>query len=141
MNGYDWDRCQGYVRHMDEEHKRLNKELRRLHDELQSGAARPAILADLEALRRDLAAHFREEEDGGCLEEAVSRCPSLAHEVRMIEAEHRELLAQLDAIVARQRQYGTIAPTDVERFATALDRHEAAEDHVIQHGFNVAADA
>lgn len=109
MNGYDWDRCQGYMRHMDEQHKRLNQELRRLHDEVQGGAPRAAILSDLEALRRDLAAHFREEEEGGCLEEAVSRCPSLAHEVRMIEAEHRELLAQLDAMIARMRQTSIVS--------------------------------
>ena len=140
MNGYDWDQCQGYVRHMDEQHKRLNEELRRLHDELQAGVPRAAMLDDLEAMRRDLAAHFREEEDGGCLEEAVCRCPSLAHEVRMIESEHRDLLAQLDAMIARQ-QAGTIASSDIERFAAALDRHEAAEDHVVQHGFNVAVDA
>jgi hemerythrin len=141
MNGYDWDRCQGYMRHLDEQHKQLNQELRRLHDAMQSGAARPAILSDLEALRRDLAAHFREEEDGGCLEEAVSRCASLAHDVRMIESEHRELLAQLDAMLARLRRAGTIASNDIERFAAALYCHEAAEDHVVQHVYNVAVDA
>jgi len=127
---------------MDEQHRRLNAELRRLHDEVQAGGGhRREIVADLAALRRDMAAHFREEEDGGCLEEAVSRCPSLAHEVRMIEAEHRELLEQLDAIIAAQRQTGLIAAADLARFAAAIDRHEAAEDHVVQHGFNVAVDA
>src|SRR3954452_25357188 len=100
MNDYDWDRCQGYMRHMDGQHKRLNEELRRLHNESQAGVPRPVRLRDLEEMRRDLAAHFREEEDGGCLEEAVCRCPSLAHEVRMIESEHPDLVAQLDTMIA-----------------------------------------
>jgi hemerythrin len=141
MNGYDFDRCQGYMRHMDQEHARLNKELRRLQSEVQSGASRAAILTDLETMRRDLAAHFCEEEGEGCLEEAVSRCPSLAHEVRAIEAEHRQLLEQLDGIIARQRLPDGISAADLESFAAAIDRHEAAEDHVVQHGFNVAVDA
>jgi hypothetical protein len=141
MNGYDFDRCQGYLRHMEGEHHRLNHELRRLRNEVQSGAPRAAIVTDLEMLRRDLAAHFREEEGEGCLEEAVSRCPSLAHEVRAIEAEHRQLLEKLDGMIARQRLPDGDIAGDLESFIGAIDRHEAAEDHVVQHGFNVAVDA
>lgn len=141
MNGYDWDRCQGYMKHMDQEHARLNTELRRLHNEVQSAAPRASVLLDLETLRADLAAHFHQEEGDGCLEEAVCRCPSLAHEVRAIESQHRDLLAELDALIARQQRAGDVNAADVERFAAALDQHEAAEDHVVQHGFNVAVDA
>jgi hypothetical protein len=140
MNGYDWEKCQGYMKHMDQEHARLNQELRRLHDEVQCAAPRASILTDLEMLRRDLAAHFQEEEGEGCLEEAVSRCPSLAHEVRAIEGEHRELLGQVDAMIASEKRPGGLSAEEVGRFAAAIDRHEAAEDHVVQHGFNVAAD-
>lgn len=141
MNGNDFDRCQGYLKHMDDEHKRLNLELRRLHGEMQSGAPRAAILADLETLRRDLAAHFREEEGEGCLDEAVSRCPSLSHEVRAIEAEHGQLLEKLDGMIARQRLPDSDITAELESFMGAIDRHEAAENHVLQRGFNVAVDA
>jgi outer membrane protein TolC len=147
MNNYDWERCQAYLRHMEGQHRRLNDQLRRIRELLEAGTsagteprqARLNAQRELEALREELLHHFHEEDDGGCLEEAVSHCPTLAHEVRIIEAQHRDLLGQLDQMIVRQRA-GESTRDDFQRFMQSIDQHEALEDHVVQHGFNVAVD-
>lgn len=140
MNGCDCERCHAYVQHMDSEHHRLNGELAALHAMLGRAGSRTDIVAEMEKLRGQLSRHFHEEEEGGCLEEAVSRCPSLAHEVSLIEAEHRELLKQVDAMLARERTAHATTSEEFGDFMHAIERHEAAEDHVLQHGLNVAVD-
>jgi hypothetical protein len=142
MNGDDWDRCRSYIRHMDREHRRLGASLGRVRHVL-AGPAQPkvSLQRELAALRQELARHFQEEEEGGCLDEAVSRCGTLAHEVRIIEAQHRELLADVDRLIEIAAS-GAIArlAADFDRFASAVEEHEALEDHVLQHGFNMALD-
>ena len=69
-----------------------------------SGQWLPAIIDGLEAIRQEAAHHFREEEMGGCLEEAVAHCPSLSGELTRAEREQQELLADLDELLDRARQ-------------------------------------
>lgn len=140
MNGCECDRCNAYMQHMESEHHQLNSELTMLHAMLDKPKSRIGVVAELEKLRAKLASHFHEEEEGGCLEEAVCRCPSLAHEVSLIEAEHRDLLKQVDAMLARERANHATTTAEFEGFMHAIERHEAAEDHVLQHGLNVAVD-
>src|SRR5688572_23467234 len=100
MRAYDECRC--YEDHLIAEHKRLDRMLRVARNAIMPlGAATgnvPAadIVKLLGEVREELQHHFAQEEGGGCLEEAVSRCPSLSDEVRRIEAEHPRLLESID---------------------------------------------
>src|SRR5262245_19785727 len=96
-----------YVEHILAEHRRLHAMLRLARSAiLQSGGpdrdATPADVARiLRHVREELAHHFTEEEGGGCLEEAVSRCPRLSGQARSIQARHPELRRHIDSLITR----------------------------------------
>lgn len=80
-------------------------------------------------------------EGGGCLAEAVSRCPALSDEARVIEAQHPALLSRLGVL---RNQISAAEPTAECRVETLhefddllreLHAHEAAENNVLRHGF------
>ena len=145
------DECRCYIDHIVAQHKRLHSMLRQMRtaihqsvqpDEHPSFAAIAQILA---RLREELQHHFAEEEAGGCLDEAVSRCPSLSAEAKRIEAEHADILAQLDRL---RDEAGSLAPTpqnqlaiqrDFDQLHRQLHKHEAAENRLLADGFGVQA--
>jgi hypothetical protein len=99
------------------------------------------IVRILQRLRRELTQHFAEEEGGGCLDEAVSRCPSLSVEYQSIQAEHPQILAQIDALIEQAR---TSPPTPQNQVAIQghfarlykrVQAHEAAENRLLAAGF------
>jgi hypothetical protein len=95
----------------------------------------------LRRLREELSHHFAEEEAGGCLEEAVSQCPRLGPEATRIEAEHGELLAQMDQLIAQAMDLDDSVANRVafdhalEDLRRQLLAHEAAENDVLRQGF------
>ena len=144
---YAQNGCRIYVEDLLAEHRRLHKMLRLARAAiLQSGGPdRDATAADIvRVLRRiqaELVRHFAEEEGGGCLEEAVSRCPRLSTQARRIEAEHPDLLRGIDDLIS-QLSGGELNPQDrmaMERaFLDLCDRlhtHEAAENDLLRQGF------
>ena len=146
----DLQDCQPYVEHLHSEHRRLNESLRRISKSFADFGKHnpippPHIVNTLVELRSDLAHHFAEEESGGCLEEAVSRCPSLSPSVNEVEAQHPGLLAHLDRIIQRAQatsRPGTVKSLhrDFEKFVNALRQHEGAENRILQLGFGVGSD-
>jgi hypothetical protein len=144
----DLQDCLPYVRHLRVQHRRLNEALQRIGETfLEKDIEAPARLVNgLAELRQDLAHHFAEEEEGGCLEEAVSRCPSLSADVRHVEEQHAVLLSELDDVIddARQEQgdsaKGAPLLQEFGRFAESLRRHESAENRILQLGFGGEAD-
>jgi hypothetical protein len=148
MNGTD-ERF-AYVDHMLAEHRHLDRLLRRTlamlpaWEEADNTHWLPRMVSGLAAIRNELAHHFHDEEQGGCLEEAVARCPALSTEARQVERQHDELLEHLDELISRCQT--TAPPTPAQ--ARAVDQefrqivrevklHEAQEAHIIQRGFNV----
>jgi hemerythrin len=110
--------------------------------------ARPGdIAAVLRRLRIDIARHFREEDEGGCLEEATLRVPALSAEAQRIESEHAELLALLDDLVAQaEAPRWSVRALEVfeqtfEEFYQRMRAHEAAENELLRKGFGAALDA
>jgi len=141
--------CHAYVEHLQHEHGRLNQLLLAIGHEVAelSKAGQPedaiAHLAQrLADLRQQLQAHFAEEETGGCLEEAVTRCPSLSGDSKTIVAEHPLLDHMLEQLVAQTRN-PAVRPADVQRdygaFAEKLHTHEAAESRLLQMAFGAEA--
>jgi iron-sulfur cluster repair protein YtfE (RIC family) len=102
------------------------------------------LVRAIATLRVHLADHFRQEEMGGFLEEAVARMPRLGSAATDVLGQHPQLLADLDALVA---QFGNVddAPCAeawrqthlaFEAFMRHMQAHERAENAVVQQGYN-----
>jgi hypothetical protein len=138
-----------YLTHLRAEHRRLQQCLRRIEQQwIDCEVPRlaeiiPQVIEDLEILRAELADHFEEEESGGCLEEAVSRQPSLSHEAIRLEHEHPVMLEQVDLLIVKLKEVsGPIqsadeAKEDFRRFAEQLHAHEAAENRILEESFGI----
>jgi hypothetical protein len=133
-----------YVNHLLSEHRRLHGLLRQARRAIVGNGVRKSAAectTILQAVRDELRRHFAEEEGGGCLAEAVSRCPALSEEARAIEAQHPTLLSRLDVL---RNQISAAEPTAECRVETLhefddllreLHAHEAAENNVLRRGF------
>ncbi len=149
MNGNDDSRT--YVEHLRVEHSHIDHTLEELREFLASPAPGgadvppPALLARLILLRDRLVNHFREEEQGGCLEEAQSRSPCLSEDVQTLKTEHAGLLAELERIIAAANALPQ-QPADFASlresfrdFLQQLHAHESAEERVLLMGFGSSA--
>lgn len=141
--------CRCYVDHLIAEHRRLHSLLRQMRSEMAHSVEpdeQPSfagVQRVLTRLRQELAQHFAEEEGGGCLDEAVSRCPRLAGEAKRIENEHPQILAELNGLIAQSQ---TLPPThpnqlalqrEFDRLCQQLRQHEKAESVLLSQGFGV----
>ncbi len=149
MNGDD--DCRTYVEHLRIEHSHIDHSLQELQHLLAHAAEwskenpAPALLARLIHLRDQLVHHFREEEEGGCLEEAQSRSPCLSKDVRTLQAEHAGFLAALDGMIAE----GELLVSEPGRlqnlqktfsgFLQRLHAHESEENRILLLGFSSPA--
>ena len=120
---------------------------RELHEQLATarracGAGPREAVAALRTLREHLAAHFRQEERGGFLEESITRMPRLSAAARVVLGEHPSLLAELDRLIERlavpdiPEASWNRAGRDFEDFCGHLVAHERNENAVVQEGFN-----
>lgn len=141
----DINDCQPYVRHMLAEHRRLHKLLQAAGNVVRKPSVNwsTQLCPLLIELRQELEHHFLQEEQGGCLEQAASYCPSLSADVRRIEAEHPRLLAKLKALI-EQTASGRSSERDrqaLEHAFASLSRdlyaHEAAEIESLRRGFGI----
>jgi hemerythrin-like domain-containing protein len=150
---YENQDCLAYAGHLQAEHRVLHKRLRDLQAELNSVTKTKLDAAMLERMTQvgqqlvdELAGHFREEEEGGCMDYAVSRVPGLAVEVRDLEAEHPQLLASMRYMLAQLRlaQPGELSVADFKQqfdaFVVRMLAHEARESRVVERGFNLPFD-
>src|SRR5262245_2694081 len=145
MHSYDDCRC--YVDHLIAEHRRLHRLLRTARANIVAcggpdrDATSPHIVQTLRQVRAELERHFAEEEGGGCLDEVVSRCPTLSGEARRIEAEHPQLLTNVDQLIAQALDCNGSAENQValgrafDELCRQLDAHEAAENAMLRKGF------
>jgi iron-sulfur cluster repair protein YtfE (RIC family) len=139
-----------YVDHLLAEHRRLDQLIRRTlaalpsweESDVASWLAR--MLDGLQAIRQELAQHFREEEGGGCLEEAVARCPALSPEVQRIEQEHERILGQLDELILAGQHLAQptareahVLGQELRALVHQIRAHEALENRIMQRGFGV----
>ena len=143
----DYEECQPYVNHLVAEHRRLHAMLHQARASImQSGgpdrdASVNDILHALRNIRSELAHHFAEEEAGGCLDEAVCHCPRLAAEAKRVEAEHPELLAEIDRLIAEALDSEQSVANrlsmerDFEQLYRQLCAHEAAENAILRQAF------
>jgi hypothetical protein len=141
--------CRAYVEHLHHEHARLNQlllsighEVKDLSRATESADALTPLGQRFADLHRQLQSHFAEEETGGCLEEAVTRCPSLGDDCKKIVAEHAVLDGTLKELVNEARDPAAV-PADLQQkyqaFADRILAHEAAENRILQMAFGADA--
>lgn len=145
------DDCRTYVEHLRNEHVHIDRallELQHLFSQtVDSRESDPVaiLLEKLTTLRDALRKHFREEEEGGCLEEARSRVPCLSEDVHALQAEHAEFLATLDSMITKAEALAAQSATIQELHATFSDflhrlhKHESEENRVLLFGFGSSA--
>jgi hypothetical protein len=139
-----------YVDHLQSEHRRVEQLICHAAaalpnwEETDPAAWQPRVVEGLLAIRNEMAHHFHNEEQGGCLEEAVAHCPNLSSEVARIEGEHTRLLADIDDLIrsTEQIEHPTVLDAQILRqelraIVQALRDHEAAENRVMQRGFGL----
>jgi iron-sulfur cluster repair protein YtfE (RIC family) len=109
---------------------------------------RAEICESLHMLRDHLGDHFMQEEQGGFLEEAMTRVPRLSSAVRSIVAQHPALLAELDRVIDQltiveksgagpaEAKSWSAAVHAFEAFAAHMAAHERSENAVVQEGYN-----
>lgn len=131
-----------YINHLLAEHHRLHKLVHHAAVDFRTRPAQVDMVGDLGEIRRELQRHFAEEEEGGCLEEAVSRCPRISPSAEHIKDEHPFLMQELDRLIARAK---TLTEVDREDFVCdfadfcrRLHKHEAEENLLLQQGFGMA---
>jgi len=142
-----------YSVHLRTEHRRLDGAVESIKrawpestDAAQSPASNKPTIDALVNLRAELARHFHDEESGGCLEEAVCRCPSLGDEANRIEGEHGPLLAELDVMISQLQSAREPLKTARElrgkfdAFSQALHAHEQAENALLENAFGIPID-
>jgi hypothetical protein len=136
-----------YITHLQADHRRLQETITDIEEQWNKfPLPRPDVilhvLQDLEVLRSELSQHFENEEAGGCLEEAISRHPSLGPDANRLEHEHPLLLRQLDALISKLKgmakplQDLQIARGDFDEFAKRLRDHESAECRILEQSFS-----
>lgn len=146
------DGFETYTRHICVEHQRLNRLLLETRHRIDAwratgGRLTPAdVIAELHAVRAELQHHFAEEEEEGCLEEAMCRYPALAPQANQLLQEHRGILADMDRLCASAQQ-GAEQGLEVGDFVIEFQRiydllqdHEARESRVVQQAFSASLD-
>ena len=128
-----------FVVHMRSEHRLLKRAIL----EAVHGAHGPLdeFLAQLRHLRDELARHFAEEDEGGCLEEAVARCPAVADQAMWVAWEHPLLLNELDSLTSQLVERQEVSDAwreDFLRLTKKLIAHEEAEDRIMSRALGVS---
>ena len=143
----DYEECRPYIDHLLAEHRRLHRLIQQTRDMIvQSGgpdgdSSYADVAKVLRNLRSELEHHFAEEEAGGCLDEAVSRCPRLSQDARRVEAEHPELLAEVDRLIVEASdcdchvESRIVLQRDFDNLCHELHAHERAENDLLKQGF------
>lgn len=125
----DRDAAAALVRHeIEEEHRLLRTAVYRIRHTRDLRA----LVPQLEALRELLAGHFAREEASDGLHAAVERvAPHKVNQVGELFREHRELLADVEALASSAREYleGPLAAVldGVRDLTGRLHEHERAE--------------
>jgi hypothetical protein len=134
-----WEDCRTYVNYLLVEHRELDEELHGIRASLQM-AQPEEVLRRLNLLRDELRRHFAEEEEGGCLEEAISCCPKVAKEADALLGQHPTLLAKLEHLIAclqsaRRLELRAGFDEELTQFTRELLVHEADENQVMRRAF------
>jgi hypothetical protein len=128
-----------------DEHARLERMIEEIREEL-SRPVDPTGFLDwklgfvwrIRDFQNELTKHFDLEEDGGFMEDVISKAPRFAPRVKSLETEHVDALSVLDRITSDLKSMATFEPeywneikVGITSLFDLLEEHEAAERELI----------
>lgn len=134
-----------YCTNLHSKHRMLNERIQKISQLWKASSQRVDgdLVDQLRSLRDELGNHFHEEEIGGCLDEAVARKPTLGKEFDRLQLEHPRLLQDIDRLIDSMEEgrlsdnQKRVITTEFSRFIDRLQRHEMAEEQILEEGFGV----
>lgn len=137
--------CRTYMDHTRLQHRRLQQIVERLRPLIHGAAGCDTAFLDAKQLIGDLADHFgrhvAEEAGGGCVEEAVCRCPRLSPKARELNAQYVQIQTTIARIAARFASCDRlgnncrIVEQELEQLARDLCRLESDERYILREAF------
>jgi len=145
MSEHEHDECRVYMDHVRLQHRRIQQLIERLRPLVYGAAGCEAAFVDAKHLLGDLAdqfaRHVAEEEGGGCLEEALCRCPRLANQGRDVREQYPRIQAEIARIVAkfdgceRLGSASKMVEQELEQLARDLCQLERDERYILREAF------
>jgi hypothetical protein len=145
MSEHAHEDCRAYMDHVRLQHRRMHQLIERLRPLVHGAAGCESAFDDSKLLLEDLADHFArhvaEEVGGGCLEEAVCRCPRLATQGRDAKEQYPRIQAGIARIAAKFTGCERLGSTsrmveqELEQLARDLSQLESDERHVLREAF------
>ena len=96
-----------------EEHEELNQNIGELKIILLEKAStknfpdwRIQLIGKLQDFKQKLTSHFEFEEQGGFMTEVIDEAPQFLNQVKELEIEHKQILANLDGVVKDFKKLG-----------------------------------
>lgn len=148
MNAYPMNE-EAVLSHLTAEQRHLHCRLQKLqklfttdNGKLPTPERMNELHRELAVLRRQLEALYKQEEEGGLLEEATAQRPTIGPHVMALNQEHPELLAETDRLMIYCQ--GTPVSTEFwhvlgEQYRALKQRlceHELQSTRLVQAGFN-----
>lgn len=137
-----YSQSQAFLDHLCAAHGRLGNLRHAVVDYLERlppNSGLEGVAERLRELHAELVQHFRQEEEGGCLEEGVFYCPRLGQRLAELEREHDWLLGSLEELIARCSTDSSLTVSEVaEAFAEwsdALHAHARSENELVAEAF------
>ena len=137
--------CRTYMDHIRLQHRRLHHLVESLRPLVCGGAGCGSAFADAKQTLVDLAdqfaKHVAEEAGGGCVEEAICRCPRLASQAREVTAQYPKIqaeIAQLADRFAGRTELGAasrVVEQELEQLARDLGKLESDERYILREAF------
>lgn len=134
---------------VEQDHQRLRMQESALEAELSKDVQastfddwRLRFLKQLREFQYRLLRHFDLEEDGGFMADLVAHVPRMSDKIDALEAEHVELLARLESIIADVKRVDNLSQWEnvalkarIISLLRALRQHEATECALIQEAY------
>ncbi|QDU26215.1 hypothetical protein ETAA8_12900 [Anatilimnocola aggregata] len=143
----DHEECRTYLNHVQLQHQHMQQLLERLRSLVVGAKGCSFAFDDAKLLLSDLgdhlARHIAEEEGGGCIDEAVCRCPRLSLQARDLKAQQPRLVAAIERIVAKfegRNRLGTcsfMVEQEIQQLASDLRLYEESERELLAEAFGV----
>ncbi len=137
------------ARQVIEEHEELNQNIGELKITILEKVStrdfpdwRIQFIGKLQDLKQKLTSHFEFEEQGGFMAEVIDEAPQLLNQVKELEIEHKQILANLDGVVKDFKKLGIKDDLElqdilnrVSRIMNELHHHEITENELLQSAF------
>lgn len=142
---FEHEECRAYIDHVRLLFRHLREMVEQLKAKVDQATESAVACEDARHLLAEIGdkfgAYVAEEKGGGCIEEAVCRCPRLAPQEDEISAQYPQIQTHIQTIsrlLAGGHALGTsghIIGEETERLAAALNKLESDERYLLREAF------